>query len=351
MLLLGLAVSLVSAIIALALPATAARLAFGPPAALALGLGLVGALRALGTLRIVARYAERLVTHAATFRALAAVRVWLFRGLAVRSAGGLGLLRSGDALSRIVGDVEALDGLYLRILVPGLVATAALPVLWWALAPAGLGVLVAVGGLFVMAWLVLPLVAASGSRRAGARLAQASARLRTAALDTFDGLREVRAYGAEGRMLAEVQAREATLIQAQRAVARLATRATHFANGDTLSITLAFENGCTATLSAILTTPFAGRFALYGSKGWMEIRDRTHPENPTGWDVTSVLRGEAPQTRFFAPHSAVRDNLEAFGRACAGGAPYPVSVGEMRANVRSFAAITRSALSGRIEKV
>jgi len=225
LLLLGLAVSLVSAIIALALPATAARLAFGPPAALALGLGLVGALRALGTLRIVARYAERLVTHAATFRALAAVRVWLFRGLAVRSAGGLGLLRSGDALSRIVGDVEALDGLYLRILVPGLVATAALPVLWWALAPAGLGVLVAVGGLFVMAWLVLPLVAASGSRRAGARLAQASAGLRTAALDTFDGLREVRAYGAEGRMLAEVQAREATLIQAQRAVARLATRA------------------------------------------------------------------------------------------------------------------------------
>jgi predicted dehydrogenase len=94
-----------------------------------------------------------------------------------------------------------------------------------------------------------------------------------------------------------------------------------------------------------------GRFALFGSKGWMEIRDRTHPEHPTGWDVTTVLRGEAPQTRFDPPHLAVRDNLEAFAIAARGGAPYPVTMAEMEANVRAFAAISRSALSGQIEKI
>lgn len=133
--------------------------------------------------------------------------------------------------------------------------------------------------------------------------------------------------------------------------ARLATRATHFANGDTLAITLGFDNGCTALLTAILTTPFDGRFAVYGSQGWMEIRDRTHPESPTGWDVTTTMRNAAPERRFFPPHPAVRDNLEAFARAARGGEPYPVGIDEMRANVRAFAAITRSALSGKIETV
>jgi predicted dehydrogenase len=133
--------------------------------------------------------------------------------------------------------------------------------------------------------------------------------------------------------------------------ARLSTRATQFGNGDTLSVTLGFEGGMTATITAILTTPFVGRFALYGSQGWMEIRDRTHPEQPTGWDVSRVIRDQAPQTRFDPPHQAVRDNLEAFARAAQGGAAYPVSIDDMRANVRAFAAITRSAMSGRIETV
>jgi predicted dehydrogenase len=133
--------------------------------------------------------------------------------------------------------------------------------------------------------------------------------------------------------------------------ARLSTRGSSFANGDTLAITIAFENGATALLSAILATPFVGRLAVYGSKGWMEIRDRTHPEKPTGWDVTTVHRGEEPTTTFAPPHPAVRDNLESFARAVAGEAPYPVSYEEMIANVRTFEAIQRSVVSGRIEPI
>ena len=78
---------------------------------------------------MVLRYVERLVTHAATFRALADLRVWFFRGLARSAAGGLGFRQAGDVLARLVGDIEALDGLYLRILVPLAGAVLLLPVL------------------------------------------------------------------------------------------------------------------------------------------------------------------------------------------------------------------------------
>jgi predicted dehydrogenase len=131
--------------------------------------------------------------------------------------------------------------------------------------------------------------------------------------------------------------------------ARLAQLGSDFENGDTLSIMIGFESGATATLGAVLATPFMGRLALLGSKGWMEIRDRSHPENPTGWDVTCVHRDEAPKTIFYAPHPSVRDNLEAFGRAALGQASYPVALDDMLANVRSFEAIQRSVKSGAIE--
>jgi predicted dehydrogenase len=133
--------------------------------------------------------------------------------------------------------------------------------------------------------------------------------------------------------------------------ARLSSRGSHLANGDTLSVTLGFASGATAAITAILATPFDGRLAVYGSKGWIEIRDRTHPEEPTGWDATIVRRGEAPEKRFWPPHPAVRDNLEAFAAAIAGKALYPVAPAEMIANVRTFEAITRSVASGRIEAV
>jgi predicted dehydrogenase len=133
--------------------------------------------------------------------------------------------------------------------------------------------------------------------------------------------------------------------------ARLATLGSDFANGDTLSITMAFESGATALLGAVLATPFMGRLALLGSKGWMEIRDRSHPEHSTGWDVTRVHRDQTPVTVVHPPHPSVRDNLEAFGRAALGQSPYPVALDEMLMNVRSFEAIQRSVKSGTIETI
>lgn len=133
--------------------------------------------------------------------------------------------------------------------------------------------------------------------------------------------------------------------------ARLAQLGSHFENGDTMSITMGFESGATAILGAVLATPFMGRLALLGSKGWMEVRDRSHPQNSTGWDVISVHRDEMPASSFFPPHPAVRANLEAFGRAALGQTPYPVTPDEMLSNVRSFEAIQRSVKSGGVEKI
>jgi len=133
--------------------------------------------------------------------------------------------------------------------------------------------------------------------------------------------------------------------------ARLASHSQRFANGDTLAVSLAFAGGASAQISAILTTPFVGRLAVYGDAGWVEVRDRTHPETPTSWDVTTAQRGGPSATTFWPPHAAVRDNLEAFARAAAGGSAYPITPDEMLANARTFEAIVRSAASGRIERI
>ena len=143
----------------------------------------------------------------------------------------------------------------------------------------------------------------------------------------------------------------AILGPAEKVWARLATRGSHFANGDTLGIMLGFPGGANALVSAMLATPFEGRLAVYGSQGWIEIRDRTHPENPTGWDVTTCLRGRERETVFMPPHASVRANLEAFAAAVRGTASYPVTPREMLANVAALEAIMRSAGNGRLEDI
>ncbi len=187
-----------------------------------LGLGVAAsvALRVFGPARVVLRYAERLLTHDATFRALADLRVWFFRGVARGAAGGLGFARAGDVLARLVGDVEVLDGLYLRILVPLAGAVLLLIALVLLAAPLGGALAVVLAVLFVLCAFVWPLLGMRVSRIGGARVAASRGEMRVAAVDALTGLREVRAFGAEGRVLASVQAREAAMLGSARALAR-----------------------------------------------------------------------------------------------------------------------------------
>ena len=94
-----------------------------------------------------------------------------------------------------------------------------------------------------------------------------------------------------------------------------------------------------------------GRFALYGNKGWAEVRDKAHPEAPEGWNLTVTKRNSPPQTTLFPPAKAVLANLEAFADAAAGRAPYPVPQDQMIANVSALEAVFRSVKSGTVEVV
>jgi predicted dehydrogenase len=125
----------------------------------------------------------------------------------------------------------------------------------------------------------------------------------------------------------------------------------HLVNGDTLAIHLSFERGGHALISAILATPFDGRFAVYCSHGWVEVRDKAHPESPEGWTLTVCRRGGARTVTEYAPAHAVLANLEAFAGAAAGRAPYLVPREQMLWNIAALEAVVRSTASGQVETV
>jgi thiol reductant ABC exporter CydC subunit len=78
----------------------------------------VTAVRAFGIGRSVLRYLERLISHNAAFRALADVRVRAFRKLERLAPAGLPAWRRGDLLTRLVSDVDGIQDLALRGLLP-----------------------------------------------------------------------------------------------------------------------------------------------------------------------------------------------------------------------------------------
>lgn len=138
---------------------------------------------------------------------------------------------------------------------------------------------------------------------------------------------------------------------ADRVLACVDQLGSNLANGDTLAALVSFRGGGNALISAMLATPFVGRFAIYGSTGWVEVRDKTHPEAPEGWTLTVCLRGQPARTIEYPPVSAVLLNLEAFADAIAGTRPYPVPHRQMLENICALEAIFRSAKNRTIETV
>ena len=79
-------------------------------------------MRFFGLSRPIARYLERLTSHDVAFRALAGIRTRFYERIEPLAPAELGAYRSGDLLSRMVGDVDALQNLYLRGLAPPAIA-------------------------------------------------------------------------------------------------------------------------------------------------------------------------------------------------------------------------------------
>ena len=80
------------------------------------------AIRLLALARTAARYGERMTTHEATLSVLAALREKLFRGFAAPQAAKSLEARPARLLNWLTADIDALDSLYLRVLVPAAVA-------------------------------------------------------------------------------------------------------------------------------------------------------------------------------------------------------------------------------------
>ena len=138
---------------------------------------------------------------------------------------------------------------------------------------------------------------------------------------------------------------------ADRAFAVARRLSSELANGDTLGALVSFKSGANLLLSAILATPFDGRLAVYGNKGWAELRDKAHPEAPEGWVLTKMPSGGRASRIDYPPAAAVRANLEAFADAAEGRAPYPVPQSDMIATIAALEAVFRSAASGKVEAV
>lgn len=144
-------------------------------------------IRLLAVGRTGSRYAERLVTHDATLAVLAALRVRLFRGWARAEAARALLRQPGKLLFRLTCDIDALDSIYLRLVVPSIAALAAS-----VLAGIVLGFLHAGLGMALALWLVvvgggLALFVARRARHPAVLRAHGLEALRASAIDLVAG--------------------------------------------------------------------------------------------------------------------------------------------------------------------
>ncbi|MFI0792773.1 thiol reductant ABC exporter subunit CydC [Micromonospora rubida] len=203
----------------LALMATATWLlmsAAGRPPLDRLTVAIV-AVRALAIGRGVFRYTERLAGHDAVLRMITDVRARVFATLAGRGDAARG--RTGDALSRLVSDVEAVQDLLLRVLVPG---SAAVGVSVLAVAGAGLVSLPAAGVLalgLLVAGVALPMAATALTRRAADEVAPLRGALATDAVDLTHGAADLAAFGATRQALAAAGGRARRLARLERRLA------------------------------------------------------------------------------------------------------------------------------------
>lgn len=206
----GAALLLVTALAGIGL----SSLAGGFLTAAALTLGVAGGfnffspaagIRALTLARILARYGEKLVGHAATLHIARDLRVWFFTRLTRLTPVQLGSLRGGDLLARLLDDIAAVDGWLVRGLGPlaalAGATVAAVAVAAW-IAPA------AAGGLALLALAIggaTPWLVADGGKRRERRRAARRARLRAALHEFHEGAGDLAALGASSAWIARIE--------------------------------------------------------------------------------------------------------------------------------------------------
>ncbi len=162
--------------------------------------------RFFGLSRPLARYFDRLVSHDLALRSLGQIRARFYTRIEPLAPAQLGSFRRGDLVSRMVGDVDALQGLYLRGLGPpaAAVAVATVSVATAALILPVAGLILAVG--LFLAGVCVPLLSGTLSRATSRRRAAARGELVADLVELFRGAPELVLYGRENDRLEAVRA-------------------------------------------------------------------------------------------------------------------------------------------------
>ncbi|WP_328537864.1 thiol reductant ABC exporter subunit CydD [Streptomyces sp. NBC_00344] len=274
----------------------------------------VTATRAFGTGRAVFRYAERLVSHDAVLRMLADMRVAVYRRLERIAPAGLGRVRRGDLLSRLVADVDALQDYWLRWLLPAgvaaVVGAAAVGITAFLLPAAG--VVLAFG--LIVAGIGVPALSGACARRAERQLAPARGALATRVTDLLAGTAELTVAGAVGRRLRNAR-------DADRELTGIASRgaaATALGGGLTslvcgLTVAAAALVGAAAVhdgrlagveLAVVILTPLAAFEAVTGLPLAVQYRQRVRRSAERVYEVLDApLPVDEPRQTAPAPQS------------------------------------------------
>jgi predicted dehydrogenase len=125
--------------------------------------------------------------------------------------------------------------------------------------------------------------------------------------------------------------------------AQTAQRVSKRPNGDVVSVQMRFASGATGYINAILVTPLYIGMTVFGSEGWVEVRNHTHPDTPGLTTLTYQNRNGHTDQLEFGWEDAVRTNLEAFADSIRNGAEYPFTDAQKVANIATLEAICQSA--------
>lgn len=144
--------------------------------------------RFFAILRTVSRWGERVMNHNATFKLLALFRSWLFTGIAPLSASQLNAYHGGTLLNRITKDIDSLDNLYVRLLLPVISAFLLLATITAFLVYLDYRLIFPSGILFLASFLFMPTIAWNLGKNFAPKQAQLMRRLRVDLLELVDGL-------------------------------------------------------------------------------------------------------------------------------------------------------------------
>jgi len=158
------------------------------------------------------RYAERLISHDAVFRTLTRLRIFVYQKLEAAAPAALPLFRRGELLNRAVNDVETIQDLWLRVIIPWLSAAVSasggIGIVWWLLPRAGLLMLIT----SAIGLIAVPLLSffVSGSSASGSLAVES--KISGDITSICDSLFESLAYGQEAEIRSELkQSHEALL--------------------------------------------------------------------------------------------------------------------------------------------